>query len=698
MTRTVTRYGANLAGTAFVEGAAPAGTNPAEFKNVVVSANWTDANGQPRTIAMRTTLSALALDTNSPLVDDASANHKPQGAVVRQANPETAGMIPIALGNGESTAASTPTPEQVGATTGGAIIGTKFNVLTYKPETGGSNLAVIQDRVETEVLKCTCQYGQGGTNFGAIYQKAQWPAVWTGTRYDVYTPDTNTAAPGEVKNSGPKPGVEQSALCQECCRDHHDDPLDSTNAKFDPESGATTYTKYNLSAGTLVAQTNMVTGTYIDSCRIIRVDGMWRTAADMYERQHGLLETESDTYGVQAKTGVPTTTAKTAYTTYVKDYLKQYDGTVATAPTNAATMYNETARGLNAPATVAIAMTNPAPDPPDYRYLHARGLYVDYLEKSARDTLTQTLAKRRAKGECDLNSTTLADCVLPYLPFTTVNLTEISAWSRDNSSVVFTHTSTLLDLNPTLPSGGRTDGKGAGTANVTSTMRVSNSGVAASDTLTGGVEPNDETTTLSDAQNFTVTAPTTPTTDVFYAVVNGGGTLTSLKPSTPSTAASYGECLAPSGPRATRDCKTNVLLPSSAKLTVSKYNAESTTSVRVNDVLPSGMQCSYNGTMVNVENGNGEKIDQPRYENFRISSVSTTSGSASFTAPTNDGTTTEVATVTVTSMVSGGTVTINFTSEGYVNPGATMTSCTASKDNSGKYHMATAVWNKPWGP
>ena len=66
---------------------------------------------------------------------------------------------------------------------------------------------------------------------------------------------------------------------------------------------------------------------------------------------------------------LPTANATTAYTSFVKTYLKQYDGTTATAPTGAQAMFDGTS-GINVPALVTI---NPASNT-DYRYLHARAL------------------------------------------------------------------------------------------------------------------------------------------------------------------------------------------------------------------------------------------------------------------------------------------------------------------------------------
>ena len=162
---------------------------------------------------------------------------------------------------------------------------------------------VIQKRFETEVIKCSCKYGAGGTNLPAIYQMAQWPAIWTGKRYDLYQPSV-ARAPGQAFSSGPKPGVEQSPLCQECCRDHHDTNATGV-AKFDPERSDGSRAKFDLNgSGALVQVNNTSNGSYVDACRVIRVDGFWRTASDMYSRQLGLLETET-VAGAKAKTGLP---------------------------------------------------------------------------------------------------------------------------------------------------------------------------------------------------------------------------------------------------------------------------------------------------------------------------------------------------------------------------------------------------------
>ncbi|WP_213433938.1 MULTISPECIES: prepilin-type N-terminal cleavage/methylation domain-containing protein [Lysobacteraceae] len=682
LTRTVTQYGGLANGSAFGAGA-PVAPSKAEFKQITVTAAWTDAQGQARSANMSTSLSPLALDVNNPLVDNNSGNAPPKSPVVRQADPTTAGMIPIALGNGDSTAASNPTPELVGRNNNQQLVGTKFNVLTYTPS---GTMAVIQQRIETEVLKCTCQYGAGGNNLGEIYRASQWPAVWTGKRYDVYIPDTATTAPGQQYASGPKAGVSQSPLCQECCRDHHDNPADSTNAKFDPEATGTTYQKYDLNGSNqLVNAGNTTSSTYVDSCRIIRVDGFWRTAADMYSRQFGLLETET-VQGVQAKTGLPTTAATTAYTTYVKDYLKQYDGTSASAPTNAQSMYDDSARGLNNPATITIS----TPSTTDYRYLHARGLYVDHLEKQARETLAKALADKRAQGQCAAGSSTLPDCVLPYLPFTTVNMTEIADWDASDDTVLAVNTGNLLSLNPSQPSGGRAYGVKVGTSNNTASVRTSNSGVAVSSIIPAATDKLGDEPLVSDLQAYTVGGATTPPTgDEFYIALSGGGT----NPYAFYVIASdTGECVKPTS--GNRRCSTNSALPAAGSIRLEHYWQETTIATAASTVLGS-VQCTYNGSAVTIAtNGQNANIDVPSFRNYVVTGVTGGTG-ASIGLPVNDTKATETTTISFTALPKNGTITVTLAEQSGSPIKAVLTACTATKQGN-NYYFETGTWTKSW--
>jgi prepilin-type N-terminal cleavage/methylation domain-containing protein len=668
--------------------ATPAPANPdprvAQFKRVTLAASWTDAGGQNHQLAEASDVSSLAL-TNflvPPPEDETTAGSG--GPVVRTADPATAGVIPIAMGSASESATSNPTPELMGQNRNQKIVGTRFTVLNYTPPSGSA--VVIQKRFENEIIKCACQYGAGGANLPAIYQTAQWPAVWTGARYDVYQPPSPTTAPGQAMSSGPRPDVRdsESPLCQECCRDHHDNDLTGV-AKFDPERRDNSRAKYDLNTNdnTLVPANNTTNGTYVDACRVIRVDGFWRTASDMYARQFGLLETESQG-GAAAKTGVPTTTAVNLYEGFVKGYLRQYDGSTANSPSNGQSMFDGTT-GINVPLVVNIAAASNS----DYRYLHGRGMYVDYLEEKARTKLQDVLADNGPQGLCPSGSNP-ADCVMPYLPFLTVNLTEIAKWVADNTSILTVNSGNLLATCPDgttpcpqYPSGGRTIGKAGGSANNTASMRLSNSGVAVNAVLPAtlaGVDPTDDSDTVSDAQPFTVGggSSTGPTFDVR---VTGGG-------SNPFVFFTLGsdvdkECLKPAN--SDNHCVTasGTVLPQGGSVKVSNYWIETTAA----GTIPNGT-CTGQTQAIAI-------TDWPIFRNFEVTGATMNGSPGSIGAAVNDNHASEYTVVTFASIAANGLVLVALTEQTGSPTYATIASCTTKSQGR---QLNKIFWNKSWIP
>jgi hypothetical protein len=162
--------------------------------------------------------------------------------------------------------------------------------------------------------------------------------------------------------------------------------------------------------------------------------------------------------------------------------------------------------------------------------------------------------------------------MLPYLPFTTANLTEIAGWTKDptDSSVLTVNDANLLATDPEQPFGGRTIGSSNGNADTVASVSRSNSGVAVSDVLDDDTPHVDEHDSLpanqsTDAQSFEVGGPSGgPTFDVQVA---GGG----ANPFVFYTLGGYTniECLKPSG--TLHHCVTGIdtTLPQSGTLPLS---------------------------------------------------------------------------------------------------------------------------------
>ncbi len=661
---TIAAYAWN--GTNFVTSAVPDPTS--KFARATLAATWTAANGS-KTLTLASDLSSniYGLGKGYPINEVfGSAAKYP---IVRQGNPSnTAGVIPIVTGN-QATAASNPQPIIEGANNN-LRVGTSFDVLNYIPE---GTVARISKRFQTQVVKCRCSFGAAGFS---VAGNAQWPATWDGTTYSVYPgsgaaagvaanagEDTDYAGSGNGQNGTRR----QSEQCTECCRDHHDTGVTLAEAKYDPEaSGAG---KFNEAGGVLTAANS---GDYVAACRVVKVDGLWRTTADMYQRQYGLLETTA-VGGVQAKSGIPSSGATSAYQSYVKDYLSQYIASSTTAPLGAQLLFDETPRGLNLPSLITILTASTS----DYRYLHGRGLYVDYLGTKA----------QAAIGKCSgKTGSAYTECVLPSLPFTTINLTEMAQWTASDATVLNINTTKSLNFNVTEPSGGRTAGIKVGSASNNSLMRTSNSGVAVSDDILGAVDTNGDGATNTDTQQFVVGTGAGPgggTGDTFHVGVSGGGSNPFVNFTVSPT--DSGNCTYDGSKFV---CPSNSTLPAAGTVVLQNYNQESTAPYALNPET----QCTY------VGNGNDRSgtlsVQRPVFTNFAVSSVMN-GGAASWSVTANSGKTTEVTTVTVAVIPKAPAVLqITFAAES-TQQVATVASCSYSKET-GNLVLKSISWTRAW--
>jgi type IV pilus modification protein PilV len=651
----------------------PAAQNPrtAQFKRVDLSATWQDAVGGSHTVQLVSDVSSMAL-TNFIVVPPESTENPTGGPIVRTINPTAAGVIPIAIGpqdETQNTATLNPTPELVGQGNNIKPVGTRFSVLTYTPPTTGDSSVVVTRRFDNEVVKCSCRYGAGGNNLPEIYRTPLWPAIWTGERYEVHVPESNAAPPGQAAQSGPRNGATQSALCQECCRDHHDT---GTGVEFDPERPGDNV-KWDLNnQGNLVQVNNTNSATYVDSCRLVRIDGFWRTASDLYQRQFGLLETESQG-GAAAKTGVPTTNAVSQYTTFVKGFLNQYSGSSGNPPADAQSLFT-TGGPFDTPALVTIA----TPNATDYRYLHARGLYVDHLESKALEQITKARADDPDDDPCPDtgNVTSENDCVLQYIPFTTVNLTEIADWKTQTPDILTINTGNLLSTTPAQPSGGRTIGNTGGSANNDVSMRRSNSGIGvnlAQDTLKA--VDDDDVAVYGDMQPFQVGGSNGPTFDVR---VSGAG-------ANPFVFFTLGsdidrECLKPAGTDHRCTTSAGTTLPQQGTLVFSNYWSENFTQQHLTNVNCGG------------QTAQGD-VDVPTFHNYALTTATINGVGGAIGLPTNDNKVAETTSVVFSAIPQGALLMIGFTEQVGSPSYATIVSCTT---NGGRNQIKNVVWNRPW--
>lgn len=375
----------------------------AEFKRIDIEVRWTDPQDNVRTVSTSDIVGSVTDDKTSVILDQTGKPSTGVGEPVsRIPMPSEIGIIPIGIGGDEETAASNPKP--VTGRERGRTDETQFQVLTYGKENAGT-VARLERVIDTRVIGCRCNL-QGADGFVSDANVLLTPVQATFWDGIAYTEPEDVANRKEKERGRPVLGASQSVLCQTCCLDHHDrasnavrlDPwrteeLPEHKHYFDPIEGDGA----NLYEEAAVGQ------DYLEVCRMVRVNGLFRVATDMRLDVMNLLETDPN-----RSDSLPLESQKDAYAQAVKDYI------------GARFVSGNPSPGLAAFDSVGgispLAIRKNA-----YRYLHNRGLYVDHLEEPAEQALADALANCPATS----NAT---DCALRVLPFVSINTTEIGQW------------------------------------------------------------------------------------------------------------------------------------------------------------------------------------------------------------------------------------------------------------------------------
>jgi len=513
----------------------------ATYKQLKLTSTWTDSSGAARSLAIDTTLSPItATPTNNALTNSNFSTGLGSSPTVREANPgNTLGVIPIAVSSSADSAATNPKPVVTDT-------GVTFSTLTYTAS--NSQLTAITQRVDTKVIQCYCQFGSSGnvtadSNLGTILAQPQGPTYWDGTQY---VSPANT--PGETTSTtGLDTSVTlQDPSCDICCRDRNDNAgnVDTANPPnpvyFDNYSSSTDRVKkyrYVTSSGTttLTAETS---GSFVQACRMIRVDGIYAAATDAHLNFFNLLGTdncaaETSAGKTAAPTGctssldssdtVPSGTTETNYANFVVDYLyNNFNLASVGSTTGVPTITHTSPQNSDAAAnlftgtgstystilhTYALAAPNSTIALPNSvnRWAYARGVYVDHLEAKATTALKNAISNCTGSDE-----TSIVHCTLPILPFTTVNMTELSTWSPTAPSFLNVSNTGFPGGDESNPQRGKVSVPSGQTASGTSyaqgTVYVTNSGLTAiSANQANSLYDTSSGNSPTDRQLFTIT-------------------------------------------------------------------------------------------------------------------------------------------------------------------------------------------------
>ena len=357
---------------------------------------------------------------------------------------------------------------------------TRFDVITYSQV---AEDAMFLRREEFIAVSCDCEMRAPGVT---AEQSGRQPTIWAADEYAV--------GDYAIKASGIPASNQQSIFCDECCRDHHDGPAalgDAAAALYDPFRSAGEYWTSGTFQGDhkhfgrnqrgelVLAQA--AGDTYVESCKMVRVDGFMRVGQDLRQEGRNVLpenflddDAEVSTYSNWVTTGVD-------------QFENALFGDYESSPPSLAAAPVEPAVG-GFPASTSIPTTLGA----STQQLRSRGIYIDYMSDDLRAAIDclRILPDSGEASDCD-NDTVQFDKnasknPLEYLPFFDVQLTWLNRWSESplNQPIDTTNEPVLTDNAHSR--GVASNTIGSGDAIVSATGHMGNLGLTDTDPIDPG--------------------------------------------------------------------------------------------------------------------------------------------------------------------------------------------------------------------
>jgi type IV pilus modification protein PilV len=681
-TTTITRYALASTGSfaAVTDTATEAALSAAnyvlgkDFKWAKVDVSWTEASGSTQHVILHDIIDGLDPTSQSKVVNVNSTSKARTARVIIYNPAGEQGVIPIAIDPDDNTNTAATNPKPVINESG---VETRFDVLTYAGLSGG--LAQAQAKVETVAIACTCDTATKPT---ATTARGYRPTYWNGIRYVAPSLTTYVPTAGQsAANAG-----DESPYCEQCCRDHYDPGnLAAGKAKFDPWRN--THTHYRNNNGTFTA-VGVGQTKYDEACRLIRVDGIFRVAADFNDEYFNLLATKNDG---STTAFAPSATAIANYQALVLGYLDAKitsNGTSSTYnnPVAASTVTTlESTNHINDPTSITINRQPLATA--DKKWLHSRGLYIDYLEPEAVAAITA------AKASCVTSNCTTAEksvAILSILPFTSINLSELTDWSPETGEGYIavtdgSFTNSAADGDPTTidpPIRGQTVTANsipatAQTVDATASQYVSNTGLAyrfgGYGDLTNNPVDSDEVA-KTDTQTFAIPAGVVNATsglfDVYLATSPSTYVYGSPTPTVTATGATSVNFLTPGNQKYHRVAVSNINA-SPIVVTVAAYNWQSGSPAKYTGQV---IQCRDTATnaITNYTLTNADpKVN--RCSTFALVSGTTGVISGTNITTTNPGLKAASTNITFSSIANNATVNLVFTGPTYTYATCTIT-------------------------
>lgn len=519
--------------------AAPNAKTIPDFKRVTLTVSWTDEKGAPQELVLQTAVyasdpGAQARMTASKGGSGPKVSYTPIG--VPDGVP-----VPINTGGGKFKESSKPLPVISGSGDGIAV---SFDAVTYS----GSGTYTKDSQEEFTTVGCECQFNNANSGYTPTRK------VWNGGALVVQEGTAVTKVAGEPLGNNPP------SNCDICCRDHHD--RSSNDAKFDPQRPSTDYETsgdhkhywYSSCVSGGVGQTNCTTnnknsslasttpltevtsGAYLESCRIVRHNGIWRVMQDWRLRKITILP-----YSF-----LQTSSNLSNYVTMVSQVVEN------------AVKTDSGASGVTVSTLSGRDLTMAPGDAPIQ--LLSRAVYVDTIYKAQDDPATTSINEQNtvdsayytallAKITASQAATPANSNWMEYAAFYEANLTKLFDWTSSTTTIATVSSeeiSAIVDpANNYYGNSSRGNvviqsGTTSGTSTITARGRLSNSGVtggvnkSSASYVAGvsyGTDSHDNTNALTDTITVTRSSTSGSSTHTVTGIVKAGNSSVNLSES-----------------------------------------------------------------------------------------------------------------------------------------------------------------------
>jgi len=443
-------------------------------RDVTVNVSWTDSEGVSKLLSLSGVVSSI-VDVNSEEIDNSSiaSGEEPQ---VNYTPGDAPDVIAVSLGAQLKQETTKPFPK-VDSANGSSGVKVNFQNITYNTN---NNTQVM---VDTTTASCDCRFSSDYAG-GGVSKLTTIPATPESLDGLLYwnTKQDNKSYWGVYANSNLTPPEysvsatqSQTSVCDACCENHFKGSGSTLESYYNPfiynSSQSSDYYLGKYTAATAVSSTPspVYSGSYIDSCRVMRVDGYYsRVLTDATYNADGSVQSVINYhYGqllpdwnliklnVMSYDFLSKAKNQENYVKYIKyviekyiDFQKSNAGSLSGAAANLAStaIQDSTSpyyiKSFQEWLQVSGNVTNGgdtsldvySDDLASYQLI-ARGIFVDLLPNS---WLVDTISAAQ--------TTATDDSWLSLVSFSDVNLTLLSRWSSDTPSIVDVSDEAIKDM------------------------------------------------------------------------------------------------------------------------------------------------------------------------------------------------------------------------------------------------------------